>query len=120
MTRVALYARYSSDNQREASVEDQLRLCRQHAEREGWTVGESHHDGAIPGSSLIRPGIQVLMQDAQRGGFDIVLAEALDRISRDQEDVGGVAKRMHFAGVKVGTLYEGATTHMNVRLKGMQ
>src|SRR3546814_12022490 len=47
MTRVALYARYSSDNQREASVEDQLRLCRQHAEREGWTVVESYHDRAI-------------------------------------------------------------------------
>src|SRR3546814_10522095 len=76
MTRVALYARYSSDNQREASVEDQLRLCRQHAEREGWTVVESYHDRAISGASLIRPGIQVLMQDAQRGGFDIVLAEA--------------------------------------------
>src|SRR3546814_18803432 len=87
MTRVALYARYSSDNQREASVEDQLRLCRQHAEREGWTVVESYHDRAISGASLIRPGIQVMMQDAQRGGFDIVLAEALDRISRDQEDV---------------------------------
>src|SRR3546814_5340528 len=84
MTRVALYARYSSDNQREASVEDQLRLCRQHAEREGWTVVESYHDRAISGASLIRPGIQVLMQDAQRGGFDIVLAEELDRISRDQ------------------------------------
>src|SRR3546814_19465760 len=77
MTRVALYARYSSDNQREASVEDQLRLCRQHAEREGWTVVESYHDRAISGARLIRPGIQVLMQDAQRGGFDIVLAEAL-------------------------------------------
>ena len=35
MTRTALYAHYSSDNQRQASIEDQLRLCREHAEREG-------------------------------------------------------------------------------------
>jgi len=38
MTRVALYARYSSDNQRDASIEDQLRICREKAEREKWTV----------------------------------------------------------------------------------
>src|SRR3546814_9598621 len=69
-------------------------------------------------ASLIRPGIQVLMQDAQRGGFDIVLAEALDRISRDQENVAGVYKRMTFAGVKVVTLSEGEITHLHVGLKG--
>ena len=40
MPRVALYARYSSDNQRDASIEDQLRQCREHADREGWTVVE--------------------------------------------------------------------------------
>jgi site-specific DNA recombinase len=38
MTRVALYARYSSDKQREASVEDQLRLCEERAAKEGWTA----------------------------------------------------------------------------------
>lgn len=55
----------------------------------------------------IRPGIQALMQDAQRGRFDVVLAEALDRISRDQEDVAGVYKRLTFASVKIATLSEG-------------
>jgi len=118
MTRVALYARYSSDNKREASVEDQHRLCRQHAERQGWTVVDSCHDRAISGASLIRLGIQALMQDAQCSGFDIVLAEALDRISRDQEDVAGVCKRMTFAGVKIVTLSEGEITHLHVGLKG--
>ena len=38
MTRVALYARYSSDNQREASIEDQFRICREQAKREKWKV----------------------------------------------------------------------------------
>jgi site-specific DNA recombinase len=41
MTRVALYARYSSDQQREASIEDQLRLCRLHAEKQGWAVADT-------------------------------------------------------------------------------
>src|SRR3546814_12928614 len=62
MTRVAIYARYSSDNQRKASFADQLRMCRQHAEREGWTIVERYHDRAISDASLIRPGIQVLWQ----------------------------------------------------------
>ncbi len=118
MTRVALYARYSSDNQREASIEDQLRLCRLHAERQGWTIVDSYHDRAVSGASLIRPGIQALMSDAARGRFDIVLAEALDRISRDQEDVAGVFKRMAFAGVKIITLSEGEIGHLHVGLKG--
>jgi site-specific DNA recombinase len=118
MTRVALYARYSSDQQRDASIEDQLRLCRLHAEKQGWTIVDSHHDRAVSGASLIRPGIQALLGDALRGRFDVVLAEALDRISRDQEDVAGVFKRMAFADVKIITLSEGEITHLHVGLKG--
>jgi site-specific DNA recombinase len=118
MTRVALYARYSSDNQRDASIEDQLRLCRLHAERQGWTIVDIYHDRAVSGASLIRPGIQALMTDATRGRFEVVLAEALDRISRDQEDVAGVFKRMAFAGVKIVTLSEGEIGHLHVGLKG--
>jgi DNA invertase Pin-like site-specific DNA recombinase len=118
MTRVALYARYSSDQQREASIEDQLRLCRIYAEKQGWVVAGSYHDRAVSGASLIRPGIQALLADALRGGFEVVLAEALDRISRDQEDVAGIFKRMAFAGVKIITLSEGEITHLHVGLKG--
>jgi len=118
MTRVALYARYSSDNQREASIEDQLRLCRIHAERQRWHVTASYSDRAVSGASLIRPGIQALLADALRGNFDLVLAEALDRISRDQEDVAGLFKRLTFAGVKIFTLSEGEITHLHVGLKG--
>src|SRR5512145_542960 len=117
MTRVALYARYSSDQQREASIEDQLRLCRIHAEKQGWVVAESYHDRAVSGASLIRPGVQALLADALRGRFQVVLAEALDRISRDQEDVAGVFKRLAFAGVKIITLSEGEITHLHVGLK---
>ena len=61
MTRVALYARYSSDQQREASIEDQLRVCRLYAGKQGWTVVDSYQDRAVSGASLIRPGIQALL-----------------------------------------------------------
>ena len=118
MTRVAIYARYSSDNQRDASIEDQIRLCREHAEQQGWRVVESYADHAISGSSLLRPGIQNLLTDATAGKFEIILAEAMDRLSRDQEDIAGLYKRMRFAGVRIVTLSEGEISNLHVGLKG--
>ncbi|MDD7973955.1 recombinase family protein [Roseinatronobacter sp. HJB301] len=119
MTRVALYARYSSDNQREASIEDQLRICREQAKREKWKIVGTYKDAGISGASMIlRPGIQALLQDAQAGHFDIVMAEALDRISRDQADVATFYKHLKFAGVPIVTLSEGEISELHVGLKG--
>ncbi|MEV4608700.1 recombinase family protein [Neorhizobium sp. LMR1-1-1.1] len=119
MTRVALYARYSSDNQREASIEDQLRICREQVKREKWKIVGTYKDAGISGASMIlRPGIQALLQDAQAGQFDIVLAEALDRISRDQADVATFYKHLKFAGVPIVTLSEGEISELHVGLKG--
>jgi site-specific DNA recombinase len=53
-----------------------------------------------------------------RGKFVVVLAEAMDRLSRDQEDIAGLFKRMAFAGVRIVTLSEGDVTHLHVGLKG--
>ena len=102
--KVAIYARYSSDNQRDASIADQLRVCREFAARQGWTVVQEFTDHAISGATLLRSGFQALMRDALNGRFDVVLAEALDRFSRDQEDTAGLFKRLTFAGVNIVTL----------------
>ena len=118
MIRTAIYARYSSDNQRDASIEDQIRVCRERAEREGWTVINCYTDHAVSGASLMRPGIQMLMQDGAAGKFDIVLAEDLDRLSRDQEDIAGFFKRMSFADVDIVTLADGKVTDLHIGLKG--
>ncbi len=119
MTRAALYARYSSDAQNASSIADQFRLCREQAEREGWIVGGTYHDAAISGASVtLRPGVQALLQDAQKGAFDVVMAEALDRISRDQADVATLFKHLRFAGVEIVTLAEGAVCELHVGLKG--
>jgi site-specific DNA recombinase len=119
MTRVALYARYSDDLQRDASIEDQFRICREQARREDWRIVGTYRDAAISGASVIlRPGIQTLLQDAQRGQFDVVLAEALDRISRDQADIATLFKHLRFANVTVVTLAEGEISELHVGLKG--
>ncbi|KRW96196.1 recombinase family protein [Paracoccus sp. MKU1] len=117
--RVAIYARYSSDLQREASIADQFRMCRLRVEKEGWQVVEEYSDHSISGSSMIqRPGLQALVMDSARGRFDLVLAEALDRVSRDQEDIAGIYKRMRYADVKMFTLSEGEISELHVGLKG--
>ncbi|MFT8783762.1 recombinase family protein [Acetobacter syzygii] len=119
MTRVALYARYSSDNQSAASIEDQLRLCDEMAVREGWPIVQTYRDAAISGASMIlRPGIQAVLEDARNGAFDILLAEALDRISRDQADVATLFKHLRFSGVRIITLAEGEISELHVGLKG--
>jgi site-specific DNA recombinase len=116
--KVAIYARYSSDNQRDASIADQLRICRLHAEKQGWQIVEEYSDHAVSGASLLRSGIQALITDATRGRFRVVLAEAMDRLSRDQEDIAGLYKRMAYSDVKIVTLSEGEVTHLHVGLKG--
>ncbi|OXT02983.1 resolvase [Notoacmeibacter marinus] len=118
MIRAAIYARYSSDQQREASIEDQIRVCRERAEREGWAVINCYTDHAISGASLMRPGIQMLMQDGAAGNFDVVLAEDLDRLSRDQEDIAGFYKRMSFADIEIHTLSDGKINDLHIGLKG--
>ena len=116
--RVAIYARFSSALQREASIEDQERLCRERAAREGWRVVEVFADRAISGASMLRPGLQALLESAQAGKIDVVIAEALDRLSRDQADVAALFKRLTFAGVAIVTLAEGEVSELHVGLKG--
>jgi DNA invertase Pin-like site-specific DNA recombinase len=116
--KVAIYARYSSDNQRDASIADQMRVCRAFAERQGWTIAQEYSDHAVSGATLLRSGFQALMRDALNRRFDVVLAESLDRFSRDQEDTAGLFKRLTLAGVNIVTLAEGDITHLHIGFKG--
>jgi site-specific DNA recombinase len=118
MTQAAIYARYSSDRQSDASIEDQVRLCEERAKRDGCSVVETYADRAVSGASMLRPGLQALMADALAGRFTILIAEALDRLSRDQADVAAIYKRLSFAGVRILTLSEGWIEELHVGLKG--
>jgi site-specific DNA recombinase len=116
MTRAAIYARFSSDKQSEASAEDQARLCQQRAEREGWQVVGVYPDLALSGASRDRPGLNTMLEHIER--FDVVLAESIDRISRDQEDIANIWKRLRFAGVRLVTLSEGEVSEIHVGVGG--
>ena len=118
MTRAVIYARYSSDNQRDASIEDQVRQCRARIDQEGWQTGEVYSDHAISGATTLRPGYQKMLEDARAGRFEVLVAEALDRLSRDQENIAGLFKQLSFAGVRLITLSEGEVGELHVGLKG--
>ncbi len=117
--RAAIYARYSSDLQSEASIDDQVRICRERAEREGMTVVEIYNDYAISGGSLSnRPGMLSVLDAAKSGTFDVLFAEALDRLSRDQEDIAAIYKRLRHYDVSILTIAEGHIDELHIGLKG--
>ncbi|ANK83546.1 MAG: hypothetical protein TEF_16090 [Rhizobiales bacterium NRL2] len=117
--RAAIYARYSSELQSDASIEDQVRACRERAVSDGFSIVEVFSDFAISGGFLKnRPGIMSLMGQARSGEFDVVFAEALDRISRDQEDIAAIFKRLGHARVRIITLAEGEISELHIGLKG--
>lgn len=89
--RAAIYARFSTDLQNERSIEDQVTLCRKHAGEHNLTVVATYEDRARSGASVFgREGLVQLMDAARDGAFDVVVIEALDRLSRDMEDLAGI------------------------------
>src|SRR6185436_10519242 len=108
----ACYARFSSDLQRQTSLEDQLRSCREYADRQGWTWQDSHiyTDAAISGSSIEgRPGLHALLEAAVTLPlpFDVLLVDDSSRVSRDLADALRIVQRLKFAGVRVIYISQG-------------
>jgi DNA invertase Pin-like site-specific DNA recombinase len=103
MIRASLYARYSTDRQRETSIDDQLRAARERARREGWQVVAQHSDEGISGSTpvALRPGGKALLADALAGRFDVLILEGLDRLSRELGEAETMVKRLEHRGVRI-------------------
>ncbi|MBT3703680.1 MAG: recombinase family protein [Alphaproteobacteria bacterium] len=116
--RAAIYARYSSELQSENSIRDQVNLCRECIEQKGWELIDIYSDSAISGSTALRPGYQRLLEDARKDLFDVVVAEALDRLSRDQEDIAGLYKNLSYSDIQLHTLSEGKVSELHIGLKG--
>ncbi len=118
--RVALYARYSSELQKDRSIEDQLALLTQFAGRQGWRIVQTFEDRALSGASMIgRDGIMALMEQAKKRVFDAVLVESLDRLSRDVGDLDGLFKRLTHWGIQIQTVHEGTTDRLKVGIRGI-
>ncbi len=115
MIRAALYARYSTDKQREASIEDQARNCRRIAEREGWQLGKTYHDHAMSGARADRTGYQSMLADAKAGQFDVLLVDDISRLSRDQVEAETTFRRLEHWGVRVIGVSDGYDSEAKTR-----
>lgn len=116
--RVALYARYSSENQKVSSIEQQMRLLHERVAAEGWTIAGEYEDKALTGTNMMRPGLQRMLAASQDKMFDIILSESIDRLSRDLADIAVMHKRLSHRGIRIVTLMEGEITAMHVALWG--
>ena len=118
--RAAIYARFSTDLQNERSIEDQTSLCKSYAEREGLHVVCTYEDRARSGGSVMgRDGLLRMLDQARERSFDVVVVEALDRLSRDMEDLAGIHKRLSFLGIEIRAVHEGVVNTVLVGLRGL-
>ena len=115
MIRAALYARYSTDKQREASIEDQARNCRRIADSEGWQLGKTYQDQAVSGSRVDRAGYQSMLADAKAGKFDVLLIDDISRLSRDQVEAETTFRRLEHWGVRIIGVSDGYDSEAKTR-----
>lgn len=120
MKRAAIYARFSTELQSDRSIEDQVALCREFAKRSNFQVVGLYDDRARSGASMLgRTGLMDLLSDAREHAFDVVVVEALDRISRDQEDLAGIFKRLSFGGIEIVAVHDGKADIVQVGIRGL-
>ena len=101
--KAALYARYSTDMQSAASIDDQLRVCERLAERHGFAVVARHSDAAISGGTATRAGYQAMLAAARRHGFDVIVAEDTSRLWRNLAEQAPRLAELSDLGVHVVT-----------------
>lgn len=101
MTPAAIYARYSSSNQRDASIDDQLRICRDYCDKNDLTVVQEYCDHALTGRTDQRPAFLRMVSDAEKHPFTVLVLYAMDRLSRDKFDLVYYKRRLAKAGVRI-------------------
>lgn len=106
----AAYARFSSDAQRDESIEIQLREIARLVEREGWEMGESYCDHAISGRTDERPAFRRCIADGEAGAYDVLVIYKLDRLARNVSVAQQAKRRLFDAGRRLVSVREGEIT----------
>jgi site-specific DNA recombinase len=118
--KVALYARYSSDQQRAASIDDQFRNCRRRADAENWRIAETYADEAMSGADSNRPQYQAMLAAASRREIDVLLIDDLSRLSRDQVESERVIRRLEFLGIRIIAVTDGYDSETKAATRKIQ
>ena len=101
-----IYARYSSDNQKEESIDGQLRECKAYAEKNGIQIVDTYIDRALSAKTDNRPRFQQMIKDSASKHFEIILVWKLDRFARNRYDSAHYKNLLRKNGVKVVSITE--------------
>lgn len=101
MKKIVIYARYSSDRQTEQSIEGQLRVCHEYAERNDYVVVHEYIDRALSGTTNRRPAFLQMIEDSKKKEFEYVLVYQLDRFARNRYDSANYKMKLKKNGVRV-------------------
>ena len=117
--RIAIYARHSTDKQNPASSSDQAAACRKLVDLLNGRVVGTYLDPEESGYKRDRPELKRLLADVASGSIDIIVAESLDRVARDAEDVAFLGKKLGYHCVKLHTATEGLVDEIKFAVAGM-
>ena len=106
MKKAVIYARYSSDKQTEQSIEGQVLVCKEFADKNGIVIIGEYVDRAMTGTNDNRPEFQRMIADSKKGEFEVILVYKLDRFSRDKCESVIYKKQLKDIGVKVQSATE--------------
>jgi len=101
MKKMVIYARYSSDRQTEQSIEGQLRVCHEYAEKNDYVVVHEYIDRALSGTTDRRPAFLQMIEDSKKKEFEFVLVYQLDRFARNRYDSANYKMKLKKNGVRV-------------------
>lgn len=104
--RAVAYPRYSSDNQREESIDAQMQAIQEYCDRKGYTLVGSYPDEARSATTDNRPNFQRMIADSEKDLFDVVLVHKLDRFARDRYDSAYYKRQLRKNGVRLESVLE--------------
>jgi len=124
--KVAIYARYSSENQSEKSIDDQIRVCRGYIGNHNMSIEDRHIyvDEAISGSIINRPALQTLLMAAENKEFEGVVVDDLSRLSRNNHQMLTMVLRFNYLQIKLISVSDGIVTDddnskLGIHLRGL-
>lgn len=116
-SRVAFYSRFSTDRQKQTSIEGQERLCAAYATERKWIEFKRYSDSERSGTTTMgRAGLFEMLAAAERGEFDVLLVEDIDRTSRDAADMHQIAKELDELDIVICTVAGGVVTDIESAL----
>jgi len=124
--KAAIYARYSSENQSEKSIDDQVRVCKRYCSEHELTVSDEqiYVDEAISGSLVNRPGLQALDKAAENKEFEAVVVDDLSRLSRSNHQMLTLVLKFNYYQVKLVSVSDGIVTDdenskLGIQMRGL-